>query len=93
MSFAFHRNEPPACATKHCGLRCSHADVWNLSSAERKLDDFAAEHGFELCMGFKYGGMHDGVWRVEDHPHPQSSRFESLLGLTRHVGYCEGRSG
>ena len=44
-------------------------DVTVFMSAEAKLDDFAAEHGFELYIEFKYGGMHDGVWRAKDHAH------------------------
>lgn len=34
-------------------------DVWNFLLAERKLDDFAAEHCFELRIGFRYGGLRE----------------------------------
>lgn len=39
-------------------------DMWEFVSAEAKLDDLAADHGYELCIGFKYDGMHDSVWRA-----------------------------
>jgi hypothetical protein len=34
-------------------------DVWNFLLAERKLDDFAAEHCFESRIGFRYGGLRE----------------------------------